>query len=97
MVKRIKVNTQDDFEQMIQDKDIKISRAIVDAALKNLKSRKRFVPVLEVLIEDEDIIFDITLDRKNLKETLQQNLEIHEFHEDYEMCQRISNAMKELK
>lgn len=96
MVKRIKVSSHEEFEQMIQNQDLKISRAIVDIALQNLKSKKRFIPVMEVMIEDEDVIFDITLDRNNLTETLQQNLEIHEAHEEYEMCQKIASAIKDL-
>ena len=97
MVKRIKVKTQEEFEEMLQEQDIKISRAIVEVALKNLNGRKRFIPVLEVYIEEEGNIFDITLDRRDMVSTLQQNLEIHERNEDYEGCARIAAAIKELK
>ena len=97
MVKRIKVKTQEEFEEMLQEQDLKISKAIVEVALKNLNGRKRFIPVLEVHIEDEGNIFDITLDRRDMLSTLQQNLEIHERNEDYEGCARISSAIKELK
>ena len=97
MVKRIKVKTQEEFEEMLQEQDIKISRAIVEVALKNLKGKKRFIPVLEVHIEEDETIFDITLDRRDMVSTLQQNLEIHEKNEDYEGCARIAAAIKELK
>ena len=97
MVKRIKVKTQEEFEEMLQEQDLRISKAIVEVALKNLNSRKRFIPVLEVHIEDEGNIFDITLDRRDMLSTLQQNLEIHERNEDYEGCARIASAIKELK
>ena len=97
MVKRIKVKSQEEFEQMLQEQDLKISKAIVEVALKNLKGKKRFIPILEVHIEEEGNIFDITLDRQNLVSTLQQNLEIHERNEDYEGCARIANALKELQ
>ena len=97
MVKRIKVKSQEEFEQMLQEQDLKISKAIVDVALKNLKGKKRFIPILEVHIEEEGNIFDITLDRQNLVSTLQQNLEIHERNEDYEGCAKIAAAIKELK
>ncbi len=97
MVKRIKVKNVEEFEDMLQEQDLKISKAIVEVALKNLKGKKRFVPVLEVHVEEDETIFDITLDRQNLLSTLQQNLEIHERNEDYEGCARIAKAIQELE
>jgi len=97
MAKRIKVKSVEEFEDMLQEQDLKISKAIVEVALKNLKAKKRFIPVLEVYVEEDDTIFDITLDRQNLLSTLQQNLEIHERNEDYEGCARIAKAMQELE
>ena len=97
MVKRIKVKSVEEFEDMLQEQDLKISKAIIEVALKNLKGKKRFIPVLEVHVEEDESIFDITLDRQNMVSTLQQNLEIHERNEDYEGCARISKAIQELK
>ena len=97
MVKRIKVKSVEEFEEMLQEQDLKISKAIVEVALKNLKAKKRFIPVLEIHVEEDETIFDITQDRQNLLGTLQQNLEIHERNEDYEGCARIANALKELQ
>lgn len=96
MVKRIKVKSVEEFEEMLQEQDLKISKAIVEVALKNLKGNKRFIPVMEVHVEEDESIFDITLDRQDMLSTLQQNLEIHERNEDYEGCARIANAIKEL-
>ncbi len=97
MVKRIKVKSVEEFEEMLQEQDLKISKAIVEVALKNLKAKKRFIPVLEIHVEEDETIFDITLDRQNLLSTLQQNLEIHERNEDYEGCARIAKAIQELE
>jgi hypothetical protein len=97
MVKRIKVKSVEEFEDMLQEQDLKISKAIIEVALKNLKGGKRFIPVLEVHVEEDESIFDITLDRQNMLSTLQQNLEIHERNEDYEGCARIAKAIQELK
>ena len=97
MVKRIKVKNVEEFEDMLQEQDLKISKAIIEVALKNLKGKKRFIPVLEVHVEEDESIFDITLDRQNMLSTLQQNLEIHERNEDYEGCARIAKAIQELK
>ena len=97
MVKRIKVKSVEEFEEMLQEQDLKISKAIVEVALKNLKAKKRFIPVLEIHVEEDETIFDITLERQNLLSTLQQNLEIHERNEDYEGCARIAKAIQELE
>jgi DNA-directed RNA polymerase len=97
MVKRIKVKSVEEFEDMLQEQDLKISKAIIEVALKNLKGEKRFIPVLEVHVEEDESIFDITLDRQNMLSTLRQNLEIYERNEDYEGCARIAKAIQELK
>ena len=97
MIKRIKVKSIEEFEEMLQEQDLKISKAIVEVALKNLKNKKRFIPVMEIHVEEDESIFDITLDRQNMLSTLQQNLEIHERNEDYEGCARIAKAIQELK
>jgi hypothetical protein len=64
MAKRIKVKNLEEFEDLLAQKDIKISKAIIEIALKNLNNKKRFVPILEVYLEEEGDIFDITLDRR---------------------------------
>lgn len=97
MVKRIKVKNVEEFEDMLQEQDLKISKAIIEVALKNLKGKKRFIPVLEVHVEEDESIFDITLDRQNMLSILRQNLEIHERNEDYEGCARIAKAIQELE
>ena len=97
MVKRIKVKSIEEFEDMLQEQDLKISKAIVEVALKNLKGDKRFIPVMEIHVEEDESIFDITLDRQDMFITLQQNLEIHERNEDYEGCARIAKAIQELE
>ena len=96
MVKQIVVETHEDFEAMMIEQDLEISRAIVEVALKNLKGKKRFIPILEIYVEEDETIYDVTLDRLNILDTLEQNLEIHERNEDYEGCARIAKAIKEL-
>ncbi len=97
MIKVIKVETVEEFEEILQEQDLEISRAIIKVALKNLNSKKRFIPILEVHVKEDDNIFDITLDRNDMLNTLEQNLEIHERNEDYEGCARIVKAIKQLK
>lgn len=97
MAYKIEVETYQEFEDLIYNKDLNISKAIVDKILNNLKTKKRFIPVLEINISDENKIMDLTVDREDFIDTLEKNLEIHIFHEEYEKCVAIKNAIDSLK
>lgn len=93
------VNVKDiqEFENLIYGKDLNISKACVDTILNNLNTTKRHIHVLEIMVEDEDKIMDLTVDRKDFIDTLEKNLEIHAYHEEYERCVDIQNAIQKLK
>lgn len=91
------VKNIEEWEKLIENGDVKISTTIVESILKNLNVKKRFIYMLGVYIEDTKETFDITLDRKNFIETLEENLPIQEKHENFERCTQIINAIKYLK
>ena len=91
------VNNSDEFEDMMEQGDIRISKALVETILKNLKGRKRHLHAMSVLVETEEAIYDITIDRKDFLTTLEGNLPIYEHHELYEGCAEIVKAIKFLK
>jgi len=97
MAYSVNVKTREEFEDLIYSKDLNISKSIVDAILKNLNTSKRHIHVLEVIIEDEDKVIDLTVDRKDFIDTLEKNLEIHVYHEEYERCIEIQNAIQKLQ
>lgn len=97
MVEKIKVKNTEAFEQLIKEKDLKISESIVKGILENLVGKRKHIPVLEVYLEDEDTIVDITCNRGDFIATLQENLKIHEYHEKYEACAGIGKAINFLK
>lgn len=97
MTHKVEVESYQEFEDLIYAKDIKISEAIVDKILSNLNTKKRFIPVLEITINDENKILDLTVDRKDFIDTLEKNIEIHILHEKYEKCVDIKNAIDSLK
>ena len=97
MAHSINVKTYDDFEQLIYNKDLSISKAIISKILSNLNTKKRFTHVLEIMIEDEDKIMDLTVDRRDFIDTLEKNLEIQVYHEEYEICVEIQKAIEKLK
>jgi hypothetical protein len=97
MATEINVFDSDEFEQLVANRDLRISKALVETILKNLNGRKRHVHALSVLIEQEQTIYDITVDRKEFVVTLEQNLTIFEENEEYETCAEIVKAIKFLK
>jgi hypothetical protein len=97
MATEISVFDSDEFEELITNRDLRISKALVETILKNINGRKRHVHALSVLIEQEQTMYDITIDRQEFVTTLEQNLPIYEKHELYEGCAEIINAIKVLK
>ncbi len=97
MAKYIEVRNAKEFEQMIKDKDLSISKGIVEGILKNLIGKRKHVHVLEIYIKDEDTTVDITCHRDDFVETHEENLQTHIYHEDYEACSGIQKAIKYLK
>jgi len=97
MVKKIIIKNYDEFEERLEDQDVEISNALVEVALANINSKKRFIPALEIELEEEETIYDISLDTRDMVGTLEQNLEIQERHENYETCFFIKEALDKLK
>ena len=97
MAEEISVFDSDEFEQLVASRDLRISKALVETILKNLNGRKRHIHALSVLVEQEQTMYDITIDRQEFITTLEQNLPIYEKYELYEGCAEIVNAIKFLK
>ena len=94
MATEISVFDNEEFEEMVAKRDLRISQALVETILKNLKGRKRHIHALSVLVEQEQVIYDITVDRNDFLTTLENNLSIYEKHELYEDCAEIVKGIK---
>jgi hypothetical protein len=92
----IKVNSQEDFQHMVNKKDFTISKAVVDTILGNLKTRKKSIVVLSIRCAEENQILDITLEKTYFIDTLKTNLPYFEKREMYEDCVRINEAITQL-
>jgi protein-arginine kinase activator protein McsA len=92
-----KVKRYDDFLTMASYKDINIAKAIVDAILTNLETKKRHIHVFEIEVEEEESVYDLTIDRNNFIDALEKNLTHYEKEELYEECAKIVDAIKFLK
>ena len=97
MVTEFEVETTEEFESMLQTKDIRISEALVNTILNNLKGKKRHIHALSVVCKEEDAIYDITVDRNDFSHTLETNLPTYEKEERYEECVEIKEALEYLK
>jgi hypothetical protein len=97
MVPELNVATQDDFLELVEQKDFRIAQAIVESILNNLDTKKKNIHVLTVNCEEENAVFDITVDTKFFALTLEENLPYYVKEERYEECQKIVNAINQLK
>lgn len=91
------VNNSEEFEEMVEQGDIRVAQALVETVLKNLKGRKRHIPAMSIFLKDEQLMLDVTVDRNDFAYVLQTNLPKYEAHELYEKCAEIVNAIKFLE
>ena len=90
-------DTTEEMNNIFRDGMKELNDLIVDIALENLKTKRKQIPVVSIHTKDEDVIYDIMIDRPDMIETLEQNLTTMEEYEDYERCQKIVNALDYLK
>jgi protein-arginine kinase activator protein McsA len=97
MAEEITVNNNDEFQEMVDNKDFKIASAIVKSILSNLTNKKKNILILSINCLEEQLIYDLTLDRKHFVDTLEENLKYYIEQERYEECQKIVEAINKLK
>ena len=94
---KLEFDTTEELNASFTDGNKTISDIIVDVALKNLKTKRKNIPVVQFTTKDDDLIYDVMIERPDMVETLEQNLEVMEEYEDYERCQKIKDALHYLK
>lgn len=97
MAGEITVNNTDEFQEMIDNKDFRIAKAIVESILENLSTKKKNVHILSIACVEDQAIYDLTLERKFFCDTLEENLKYFIEQERYEQCQKIVEAINSLK
>ena len=90
-------DTTEEMNDSFRGGDKKLHDLIVDTALANVKTKRKTIPVVSIYTKDEDMIYDIMIERDDMLETLEQNLTSMEEYEDYERCQKIVEAISYLK
>lgn len=90
-------NTEEELEDIFSGEHKPFHDLIIDSALPHIKTNKKEIPVVSIKTKDTDTTYKITIERQDILETLELNLEIMLDFEDYERCQKISNAIEFLK
>lgn len=97
MVKEFNFKSREEFDEFIARKDKELSIAIIDGISKNFDSKKRHIHVVSISIDDEDQIYDLTVEKDQFLDTLEQNLDTLVQHELYEKCSEVKELIDKLK
>tara|TARA_B110000977_G_scaffold12345_1_gene15770 strand:- start:99 stop:449 length:351 start_codon:yes stop_codon:yes gene_type:complete len=89
----LEFTSSEEMNIMFADDNKPLSDLIVDIALENLDTTIESIPVVSIATIEDDLIYDIIIDRIDMVETLEQNLILMEDFEDYGRCQKITDAL----
>lgn len=96
----IEVDTIEEFEAWVTDgfdtgNKLMISKTIVNSILDNLDQKQ--IHIFEVLVKEQNSIYDISVDEDDFIFTLEKNLKIMEMFEEFEICSKIVKTINKLK
>jgi len=97
MALELNVNNIEEFQDMIDNKDFKISESIIKTILNNVNTKKKHIHIISINVLENNTVLDLTLEKKFFIETLEENLKFFIERERYEDCQNIVNAINQLK
>ena len=89
----LEFTSSEEMNIMFADDNKPLSDLIVDIALENLDTTIESIPVVSIATIEDDLIYDVIIDRDDMVETLEQNLILMEDFEDYKRCQKITDAI----
>ena len=89
----LEFTSSEEMNIMFADDNKPLSDLIVDIALENLDTTIESIPVVSIATIEDDLIYDVVIDRIDMVETLEQNLILMEDFEDYGRCQKITDAL----
>lgn len=93
----ITVNTHQEFDELIEGKNIDVSKIIVDKILKNLNTKEKQIFIFDVNVLTEGVFYELILETKDFLASLEHHLIVHEEYENYEICAKILKAITKLK
>lgn len=93
----LEFDTTEEINETFKGGNKHLSDLIVDIALDNVKTKRKKIPIVSISSKDDDLIYEVMIERDDLLATLETNLETMEEYEDYERCQLIADAISYLK
>lgn len=97
MISRLVIPDVDTFDDMLDEGSYELATALVDGILSQLPMSGSRMKIVEVYVEEEDDIYDLSIDKTDIIETLQDNLVWYEREENYEGCATIVKAIETLR
>jgi hypothetical protein len=97
MTHKLHLNNIEQFNNLIVEKDLELSKAIVKVISENINTIDEIVPAVEVYIEEDAEVTILSINREDFESTLELNLKIYEYHEDFEGCTEIQQLITKLK
>ncbi len=96
-VKKIQVNSYDEWLKMALNQKFTISQTIVESIMDNIDTKRSKLPIFEVEVESKGDIYTLSVETDQFINTLETNLIHFENEEAYEGCQEIIKAINYLK
>jgi glutamate formiminotransferase len=96
MTYKLHLDNIEQFNNLIIEKNLELSKAIVKVISENINTTDEIIPAAEVYIKDKEVII-LSINREDFESTLELNLKVHEYHEDFEGCGEIQNLIERLK
>ena len=70
----LEFKSSEEMNNMFADDNQSLSNLIVDIALENLDTTVKTIPVVSIVTLEDDLVYDVVIDRIDMVETLEQNL-----------------------
>ena len=97
MAEVITINDLQELEYLVLSKDLNLSNIIVDSILNNLNIKKDKIHSADLVIKYEGIVYSLDVLKENFIYTLEKNIKIQQYHECYEKCMEIQQAIIKIK
>jgi hypothetical protein len=97
MAEEMIIENFNEFEDLVSNKDLNLSNIVIDSILNNLENEVEKIHTLDLVIKDEGIVYSLEVLRENFIDTLEKNLKIQEYHDQFERCIEIQQAVTKLK
>ena len=94
---KILVDNLEELNRLIEEQNFMFAKGIVEGILKNIDTDIPEVHLLAISVKSENATYDITVNREDFAETLEENLPHYIREEEYEQCRQIADTIEQLK